>query len=64
MANKYDSPRSIRIDEKTWAAARRKATLDGTTISGVIVELVKGYADGKIKRPTVKLVYDDSPAGK
>lgn len=38
--------RSIRIEDSVWEAARRRANLEGQTMSRVVHQLVQSYAKG------------------
>lgn len=39
--------RSVRIPPKLWAAARKKAAADETTISAIINQHLRDYVKGK-----------------
>lgn len=60
MASKQkNSPtRSIRIDEETWGAAKRRAESEGVSVSRALYLLTEGYSRGMINLPKVRLVYD------
>jgi hypothetical protein len=49
--------RSVRVEDALWERARRRATYEGVTMSQVLYEFTKGYADGLLNRPQVQLVY-------
>jgi hypothetical protein len=49
--------RSVRVDDALWARARARATYEGVTMSQVLYEFTKGYAEGLLNRPKVQLVY-------
>jgi hypothetical protein len=42
--------RHVRIDDKTWDKAQRRAIREGTTISAVLREYTVAYAAGKLTR--------------
>jgi len=35
--------RSVRVSDQVWFKAKAKAALEGTTVSEVIVDFLKGY---------------------
>lgn len=39
--------RTIRVADDIWAAALQRATLEGTTVSKVLVEVLTAYARGE-----------------
>jgi len=49
--------RSVRVDDTLWEKARRRATYEGVTMSQVLYEFTKGYADGLLNRPVITAVY-------
>lgn len=55
---KNSPTRSIRIDNETWEAAKRRAESDGVSISRALFLLTQGYSRGMVNLPKVRLVYD------
>lgn len=53
------SPRSVRVGDKAWELARKRAKKEGTTVSNAVSELVEGYAKGEYVLPQTVKVYDD-----
>jgi hypothetical protein len=49
--------RSVRVDDELWEKAKRRATFEGVTMSQVLWEFTKGYADGGLNRPITQVVY-------
>lgn len=45
---KHAPTRSIRIEDSVWETARRRANLEGVTMSRVVYELVDAYGKGRI----------------
>lgn len=60
MARPYnpDQPttRSFRVSEGAWEKAKRRAALEGTTMSAACGDLVEGYAEGYYTLPKKKIV--------
>lgn len=53
----YAPPRSIRVPDKVWNAAKRRAKSEGTTPSYVVNMFLEGYANGMLNLPRVQVVY-------
>lgn len=53
----YAAPRSFRLAEKPWRAARTRAAQEGQTMSYVIATLVEGYGLGEVSLPKVEKVW-------
>lgn len=51
------SPRSMRIPDELWAQATERAEAEDYSMNAVILELVEGYANGKIALPKIVKVY-------
>lgn len=51
-------PRSFRVDETIWAAARARATREGTSVNSVIGDLIEGYARGVYELPSRRVVTE------
>jgi hypothetical protein len=49
--------RSVRIADEVWERARRRASLEGVTISHVLSLMVEGYASGLLDMPRTQVVY-------
>jgi hypothetical protein len=54
--------RSVRVDNELWEKARRRATYEGVTMSQVLYEFTKGYADGMLDRPQRQMVFTPARA--
>jgi len=52
-----DPVRSVRVSDAVWEAARRRASLDGVTMSHVMLTFVEGYAKGLVDLPRVTIQY-------
>lgn len=52
---KYATSRSVRINDKVWEKARRRASLQGLKMSAVIQLLVEGYANGLLELPRIQM---------
>lgn len=50
---------SVRVHEDLWVKARRRAETEGTTINGVIEEIVEGYATGLVNLPRITKTYSN-----
>lgn len=48
---------SVRVHEDVWAAARRRAESEGTTINGVVEEIIEGYSRGLVNLPKITKTY-------
>jgi hypothetical protein len=48
---------SIRTTDELWAAAKRRADSEGTTMNTVINEIMEGYARGYIDLPKITKSY-------
>lgn len=55
-SNKTMLTRSYRVEDHVYAAARARATREGTSINQVIGNLVEGYARGVYELPRTKVV--------
>jgi hypothetical protein len=53
---------SIRTTDSRWAAAKRRADADGTTVSEVMDELLDGYGRGLINLPKITKTYVQTSA--
>jgi hypothetical protein len=51
------SAHSVRTSDDLWAAARRRAETEGSTMNKAIEELLEGYARGLINLPKVTKTY-------
>lgn len=49
-------PRSFRLEEPVWTAARARAKREGTTLNRVVSDLVEGYARGIYELPEHRLL--------
>ena len=49
--------RSVRVDDALWERARSRATYEGVTMSQVLYEFTKGYAEGMLNRPKVQTIF-------
>jgi len=50
--------RSVRVSDEVWEKAKRRANLEGVTMSRVLALVVEGYADGYLNMPTTRMVYE------
>ena len=48
---------SVRVHDDIWAKARRRAQTEGTTINGVVEEIIEGYAAGLVNLPRITKTY-------
>lgn len=53
-----DPVRSARIAAPVWDPAKRRAAMEGTTMSAVIHAFVEGYGRGMINVPRTQVVYE------
>lgn len=53
----YDPVRSVRVGETVWEKAKRRAALEGVTMSYVLSEIAEGYAEGSINLPRVTKTF-------
>lgn len=51
------SVHSIRVPDRAWMAARRRAEAEGFRISHVTATLLEGYASGALHMPEIKRVF-------
>ncbi len=49
---------SVRVHDVVWAAARRRAQSEGTTVNGVVEEILEGYGRGLIDLPKITKTYN------
>lgn len=49
---------SVRVHDDIWAAARRRAISEGTTVNGVVEEILEGYSRGLINLPKITKTYN------
>lgn len=49
-------PRSYRVEQSIYAAARARAAREGTNLNLVVGDLVEGYARGVYELPERKIV--------
>lgn len=56
------SAHSVRTTDERWAAAKRRADMEGVTMNAVIEEILEGYGRGLINLPRVTKTY--APAQK
>lgn len=54
---KTTASHSVRTRNDLWAAAKRRAEAEGTTLNEAINELLEGYARGMIKLPRIVKQY-------
>lgn len=59
QGDQYAKVRSIRVDDKLWNTARRRAAADGRTISSAINLLLQAYGERLIQLPETKLVITE-----
>ena len=52
MNPKHTPPRSIRVDDELWAAAKATAEAEGKTLTDVITAYLRRYAKRKPPAPT------------
>lgn len=48
---------SVRVHDDVWSKARTRAEHEGTTVNGVIEEIMEGYARGLINLPKIVKTY-------
>jgi predicted HicB family RNase H-like nuclease len=48
---------SVRVHDDIWAAANRRAQSEGTTVNGVVEEILEGYGRGLINLPKIVKTY-------
>jgi hypothetical protein len=48
---------SVRVHDDVWAKAKRRAELEGTTVNGVVEEILEGYGAGLINLPKITKTY-------
>lgn len=48
---------SVRVHDDVWAKARQRAAQEGTTINGVVEEIIEGYAQGLLNLPKITKTY-------
>lgn len=48
---------SVRVTDQSWEAARRRAEMEGTTVNGVVSEIIDGYGRGLIDLPKIIKQY-------
>lgn len=51
------SPRSFRCPDSVWEKAKRRADLENSTMSHVVLSLIEAYAEGYVKLPERQTVY-------
>ena len=51
--------RSIRVDDRTWKHAKRRAEREGMTMSRLVNLLLEGYGEKIVSAPTQTLVVKD-----
>ena len=51
---------SVRVHNDIWAKGRNRAAMEGTTINGVVEELLEGYALGLLNLPKITKTYRNS----
>jgi hypothetical protein len=56
---KSDPGRTFRCSEVMWERAKRRAAVEGTTMSDVARQLVEGYANGALSLPKITKAYRD-----
>lgn len=49
---------SVRVHDDIWAAAKRRAATEGTTVNGVVEEILEGYGRGLINLPKITKTYN------
>lgn len=49
------TPRSMRVEQSIWDKARERATAEGRSVSGVMADLLEGYARGVYELPRVEI---------
>lgn len=54
---KADPVRSVRVSDALWEKARRRADMDGVTMSHVLHTIIAGYAEGYVDLPKVRVTY-------
>jgi hypothetical protein len=57
VAGQSKPSHSIRTTDEVWLRARRRSVAEGTTINGVMNELLDGYGRGMINLPTITKSY-------
>lgn len=49
---------SVRVHDEIWAKAKRRAESEGTTVNGVVEEILEGYGRGLINLPKITKTYN------
>lgn len=55
--NAAKASHSVRTTDELWAAGKRRADSEGTTMNTVINELIEGYSRGYIDLPRITKSY-------
>lgn len=48
---------SVRVHDDVWAKAKRRAAQEGTTVNGVVEEIIEGYGNGLVNLPKITKTY-------
>lgn len=48
---------SVRVHDDSWERAKKRAGEEGTTINGVVEEILEGYGRGLINLPKITKTY-------
>lgn len=49
---------SVRVHDEIWSKAKRRAESEGTTVNGVVEEILEGYGRGLLNLPKIVKTYN------